>query len=259
MRKIFFCLVLCYSCSGSANEDSLNSFSKALDKTLRHLNRSESRPCNSDNSLTPSSADLVLFEKKAVTALSKKDAQNLFYDLKNKSDIPFEFSLAGCEQRAHEMSRLLLLKGITPLKAFVSVDEDESPRLQVPHPQKKGHIIRWKYHVAPVVLVKENGQLVPYVIDPSIENKIVPLSEWRSHMTRHDPKIKVRTEITTANQFDVDGRLKPDFKDQDFNRSNQESLREFKKYSQDPDGEENYLFQLQRNEERMMMIDSSEY
>ncbi|MBV2167901.1 MAG: hypothetical protein KUL82_04255, partial [Bdellovibrio sp.] len=122
MRKIFFCLVLFYSCFGFANEESLSSFSKALDKTLRHLNRSESRPCNSDNSLTPSSSDLVLFENKSATALSKKDAQNLFNDLQNKSDIPYEFSLAGCEQRAHEMSRLLLLKGITPLKAFVSVD-----------------------------------------------------------------------------------------------------------------------------------------
>lgn len=252
MNKIIVLFILLASSLGFAKDD-LHSFCDGLDKTLRHLNRSESRPCNSP-SLTPTSARLVTYQGQKTTVMSEDDAQALFTDFKNNEDIPFDFSLAGCEQRAHEMSRLLLLKGITPLKGFASVDESKSPRLEIPHPKKKGERIRWKYHVAPVVLVEKNGKLVPFTLDPSMEDRAVPTTEWVGAMTKHNPKMKVRLQYANASQYDSNGRLRIDPRDKSFTKANQESLREFKEYSKDPNGESEWMFQQQLMEDKLNSI-----
>ncbi|WP_413943001.1 protein-glutamine glutaminase family protein [Bdellovibrio sp. HCB-162] len=248
--KIFAVLFIFVLSSASFAKDDLKSFATGLDKTLRHLNRSDSRPCDAEN-LTPSSARLVNYKGTPATVMSEEDAQALFTELKNKKDIPYDFSLAGCEQRAHEMSRLMLLKGITPLKGFASVDENKPPRLEIPHPKKKNERIRWKYHVAPVVLIEKNGELIPFTIDPSMEAKAVPTSQWVGDMSKHNKAMKVKLQFTPANQYDVDGRLRVDPRDKEFTQSNQESLREFKKYSEDPHGEEEWMFQQQLMEDKL--------
>lgn len=240
-----------------AEDKTLRSFASQLDTSLRHINRSElNKPC-AVKPLLPSSLETAQYQGQKVTVLSEQDAQELFKEMQSHTEIPFNFAIAGCEERAHEMSRLMMLKGITPLKGFASVNENDSPRLQVPHPTKSGEVIKWKYHVAPVVLVKKNGQLVPYTVDPSIEKSAVPTADWLRDMTRHNPQMKVKMEYTPASRFDVDGRIRVNFADQDFNKGNQESLQQFKKISQDPDGESEYLFQLQRDQERMDMLDGA--
>jgi len=246
MTAWIFSLTLLFASSALAAED-LRAFCDGLDKTLRHINRSENRPCNAA-SLIPASARMARLEGQPVTVMSEADAQKLFTELKNNKDIPFEFSLAGCEQRAHEMARLLLLKGVTPLKGFASVDESKAPRLEIPHPRKKGQTIRWKYHVAPVVLVEKNGKLVPYTLDPSMEGKAVPTLQWKKDMTRHDPDMAVDLRFREASYYNESGTLKRDPRDPEFTKSNQESLREFKRYAQDPHGEEEWQFQYELQE-----------
>lgn len=252
MNKIIVLFIFLFSSLGFAKDD-LHSFCEGLDKTLRHLNRSESRPCNSAP-LRPSSARLVTYQGQKATVMSEEDAQALFTEFKNNADIPFDFSLAGCEQRAHEMSRLLLLKGITPLKGFASVDERKAPRLEIPHPKKKGEIIRWKYHVAPVVLVEKNGKLVPFTLDPSMESRAIPTTQWVGDMTKHNPKMAVRLQYANASQYDSNGRIRIDPQDKNFTQSNQESLREFKKYSEDSNGESEWMFQQQLMEDKLNSI-----
>ncbi|QDK38683.1 protein-glutamine glutaminase family protein [Bdellovibrio sp. NC01] len=238
-----------------AEDSSLHSFVSQLDSSLRHINRSEvNKPC-AVKPLLPTSAQTTTYQGQKVTVLSEQDAQELFKEMQAHTEIPFDFAIAGCEERAHEMSRLMMLKGITPLKGFASVNENDAPRLKVPHPTKPGKTIEWKYHVAPVVLVQKDGKLIPYSVDPSIEKAAVPTTSWLNDMTRHDPKMKVKMEYTAASRFDVDGRIRVDPANKEFTKSNQESLQQFKKLSKDPDGEDEYLFQLQRDQERMDMID----
>ncbi|KYG67837.1 hypothetical protein AZI87_00720 [Bdellovibrio bacteriovorus] len=251
--KVILALLVFFQFSLAFAQDDLHSFVKGLDTTLKHVNRSESRPCAS-SALTPSSAQATKYQGKDVTALSEVEAQTLFKEMQSHTEIPFDFAIAGCEERAHEMSRLMLLKGIRPLKMFASVDENKSPRLEIPHPNGKDKR-RWKFHVAPLVMVRINGKDVPYIIDPSMEKKAVPLQEWKRRMTLHDPKMPVMMDATIAEQYDISGRYVRPFSDENWNRANQEKLKEFKEYSKDPDGENNYLFQMQRDLERMDMMD----
>lgn len=239
---------LVYAQADRTQQDQYHSFARNLDKTIRHVDgRGTDVPCPPD-SLTLPSAKRTQYKKKTVTSLSETDAQKLFNDLKNQSDIPFAFSLAGCEQRAHEMSRLMMLKGITPLKAFVSVDQNKEPRLQIPHPQKANEVIRWKYHVAPIVMVEKGGKLQPYIIDPSMETAAVPLETWRSHMTSHNKKMKVRTDITDAGIVYQDSPMTVDLDDQEFNQHIKKSLQQFKEYQDHPFGEEEYMEDVLSNQ-----------
>ncbi|UXR66054.1 protein-glutamine glutaminase family protein [Bdellovibrio bacteriovorus] len=257
MAKAFFITILFSFFSVQAADD-LSSFVTGLDSTLRHLNSQQTVKCDSAKLTQAFSVNTKLNDDRA-SVMSEKDAQKLFNELKANGEIPFEFSIAGCEERAHEMSRLMLLKGITPIKVFASVDENESPRLRRPNPTKTGSTVEWKYHVAPAILVKKNNELIPYVLDPSLEKKAVPVSEWQASMTRHNPKMKVQIKFTPAAQFDDRGRIRTNFKDNDFNNSIKETLREHKARSKNVEGEDQYWFELQRNEERMMMFDEGGY
>lgn len=270
MKKAIFSTILLCSLASQGVEE-LRPFAKGLDATLQFLNSTSAGLCN-QNSLTTvnatrrvhlspqqASSHNAASELHKATVLSEKDAQKLFNELKSDASIPFEFSIAGCEERAHEMSRLMLLKGITPLKVFASVDENESPRLRRPNPTKLGTTVDWKYHVAPVVLVQKGKLVVPYVLDPSLETKAVPVSEWQKAMTRHDPNMKVKINFTPATQFDEQGRVIVNFKDNDFNSSIKQTLLDHKIRSKDEDGEDQLWFQLRRDEERMMMFEAPDY
>lgn len=257
MKKILLCLILSFITPALAAED-LSSFAAGLNTTLRFLNEGQGGNCTS-TVLTNTKSLPVTLDKDKASVLTETDAQKLFNELKSNGEIPFDFSIAGCEERAHEMSRVMLLKGITPLKVFASVDENQSPRLRRPHPTKSGMTVDWKYHVAPVVLVRKGSELIPYVMDPSLETKAVPVSEWKATMTRHNPKMKVQLKFTPAAHYDEQGRLIVNFKDGDFNKSIQQTLQEYKIRSKASDGEDQLWFELQRDHERMMMIDSGGY
>lgn len=261
MGKTLFSFILLCSLNALGADD-FQSFTRELNQTLHYLNHSKNGPCNRPSLTAVKTSKRMSLTaqnnkktKEKASVLSEKEAQQLFRELKANGEIPFEFSIAGCEERAHEMSRLMLLKGITPLKVFASVDENQSSRLRRPHPTKQGTTVEWKYHVAPVILVKKGSEVVPYVLDPSLESKAVPVSEWKRTMTQHDPKMKVQLHFTPAAQYDEQGRIVVNFKDNDFNASIKQTLLDHKTRSQNTDGEDNLWFQLQRDEERMMIMD----
>jgi hypothetical protein len=190
----------------------------------------------------------TVWHKLPVTVLSESDAQKLFVEMKGHSEIAFEFIVDGCIERAHEMSRLMLLEGIMPIKAFAYVESGYL--LQAPRPMKNGQPIEWWDHVAPAVLVNINGELIPYVIDPSIENKAVPSAQWMLTMTKGDPKSKAQLRFGTATTL-VRYGAQIDFNNQATNQENLNELKHKKILSQRPHGEEEYLDELQRNQEKM--------
>ena len=109
--------------------------------------------------------------------LSVKEVQDLYKKAKSMSDIPFGYKYDGCYARAHVMARRFEAMGIPVEKAWIKGN------LSVP-----GTDIQWNYHVAPVINVKdEKGNLVKYVIDPSLNDKAVPLDTWVNTMS-HDVK-----------------------------------------------------------------------
>jgi hypothetical protein len=124
----------------------------------------------------------------SVSVITKAEITKLFNEIKNYPTIPFGFPLDGCYARAHTMVQLLEQKGIVATKAWI----EGELYLET----KSFGKIRWIYHVAPMVMVMENGKEVPYVIDPSMFDKPVPYSEWKAAMTK-DKNAKVESEYFT--------------------------------------------------------------
>lgn len=190
----------------------------------------------------------TIWHNMPVTVLSESDAQKLFVEMKGHSEIAFDFILDGCIERAHEMSRLMLLKGITPIKAFAYVES--GPLLLAPRPMKNGQPIEWWDHVAPAVLVPIKDELVPYVIDPSIENKAVPNTQWMLTMTKGNSASKAQLRYGRAAIF-VRSGVQVDFNDQATNLDNLKELKHKKELALDPQGEEKYVDEMLHNQGKM--------
>jgi hypothetical protein len=164
--------------------------------------------------------------------------------MKGHSEIAFDFILDGCIERAHEMSRLMLLKGIAPIKAFAFVES--GPLLQAPRRMKNGQAIEWWDHVAPAVLVQIKDELVPYIIDPSIESKAVPTAQWMLTMTKGISNSKAQLRFGKATIF-VRSGVQVDFSDQATNLDNLKELKHKKELALDPQGEEKYIDEMLHN------------
>ena len=107
--------------------------------------------------------------------LSITEVQALFKKALAMKDIPFGYKYDGCYARAHLMARRFEAEGIPTQKVWIKGD------LYVP-----GTDITWNYHVAPVIDVKEkDGVIRKYVIDPSLNDKAVPIDDWVASMKSH--------------------------------------------------------------------------
>ncbi len=99
-----------------------------------------------------------------LSVISKDLAESIFTILKDKSGIPFAYKKDGCYARAHYVAMILDEYCINSAKAYLLRDLNNN----------------WSYHVANIVLVKDEDRIIPYIIDPSVESRAVPLDEWIS-------------------------------------------------------------------------------
>jgi hypothetical protein len=107
--------------------------------------------------------------------ISEQEVQELFKKAKNMADIPFGYKYDGCYARAHVMARRFEAMGIPTEKVWIKGS------LFVPNTD-----IQWNYHVAPVINVKtKSGEIVKYAIDPSLNDKAVPVDEWVATMGKN--------------------------------------------------------------------------
>lgn len=113
-------------------------------------------------------------EKLELTVLGLDEANAIVTDFLNDKNIPFDYALDGCFARAHKMASLLDQNGIITGKAFVI------GRLFA---KTKYGPASWRYHVAPVVLVKIKDEIKPYIIDPALFSTAVPYEEWKNLIT----------------------------------------------------------------------------
>lgn len=150
------------------------------------------------------------FNKKkiGISILSEKDVQKYFKKMKSQKHIPFGYPEDGCYARAQEMSMILEKNGVITGKVFIEGDlrvkTDNSP---------KGYV-EWWYHVAPIVFVKKGNKIGPYVLDPSLFKKAVPLDEWVKIQTKHKPKQKKDVYFTKRFNY-TPGEKTLDLKDYD--------------------------------------------
>jgi len=122
----------------------------------------------------------------SLSIINETQAQALFQVLTNKRYIPFDYVEMGCEARAHEMARIMDDMCLRSGKAFLMGDI-------------RYRSIGWLHHVAPILLVEKDGITQPYIFDPSVFDKAVPLSLWSERLKRG--KILGRYKLALTSQF----------------------------------------------------------
>jgi hypothetical protein len=110
--------------------------------------------------------------------VSRADAEHLFSFFKEHPLFNWKDNHNGCEAKADAVCVLLNEWHIPHYKAWVFSGSF-----------LKNHIgglkQNWNYHVAALLPVKENGQLVFYIIDPATGNNLQVMDEWAGGITAY--------------------------------------------------------------------------
>lgn len=136
-------------------------------------------------------------QKIDLSVMSEDEAKSLFDEIASRDDIPFGYPLDGCYARAHQMVRIMEEQGVIAGKAFVE------GQLYV---DTKFGEVGWGYHVAPVVLVKKDGKVQPYIFDPSIFDKPVPYETWKGKMLAKKKAVLESEYYTNRYAYDPDDK-----------------------------------------------------
>lgn len=133
-----------------------------------------------------------------LSVIDENKANSLFSELAANKDIPHGFPMDGCYARTHKMVKILEDEhGLIAGKAFVE------GKLYV---DTSFGEVAWGYHVAPVVMVRKNHAIVPYVFDPSLFSKPVPQTEWKAKMLAKSKSKFTREYYTNRFSYDPDDR-----------------------------------------------------
>lgn len=104
--------------------------------------------------------------------VSVEESEELFRFVAGLPHIPWRHVEGGCFARAHEVSRILELNRISSRKVFAAGS------FMIPSRYPIG-IKSWSFHTAAVIRVREaDGSKTLKVLDPSLKNGPVTLSEW---------------------------------------------------------------------------------
>lgn len=136
-------------------------------------------------------------QKIDLTVLTEDEAKSLYDEIASRDDIPFGYPLDGCYARAHKMVRIMEEQGVVAGKAFVE------GQLYV---DTKFGEVGWGYHVAPVVLIKKDGKVLPYVFDPSLFDKPVPYEAWKGKMLAKKKSVLESEYYTNRYAYDPDDK-----------------------------------------------------
>lgn len=172
------------------DKDFVRGVSRTL-KTIVNLGSPPTDPCRyGERTLGTAVLSDYRGEDINVSLVSESLAQELFDKVAKKEHIPFGYPEDGCYARAHEMARILEKEGVITAKAFIEGD------LRVETSNSPKGYVEWWYHVAPIIQVEVDGKQQPYVIDPSIFDKPVPIEQWYEVQTSHERGRKDNTYIT---------------------------------------------------------------
>jgi Glutaminase len=156
----------------------------------------------------------------------------VFKSLRQQPQIPFDFLEDCCFARAHEMCRLMVLEDIQSRKIWNfghGFMEDEAT-LQFFSPLGS---FTWFYHVAPIVRVRQDGDVFNLVMDPGVSNRPLKICEWLDLQNDHSSTrrftaagiygLDIKTKVVN---FDFGFTRTPDELDDHFNRREFRNLNE---------------------------------
>lgn len=109
-------------------------------------------------------------------ALSYEVAMELYLFFKNCPVFKWGNASNDCEDRANAMCILLDEWKVPNYKGWVF----GGGYLK----KGEGQLINyWNYHVATILPVKKNNEIVCYVVDPATNNSLVPIDDWAAQVT----------------------------------------------------------------------------
>ncbi len=156
------------------------------------------------------------YEEDSLSVLSREEADKLFKAFSEVDYMKFDYLHAGCEIRAHEYALIAKANGIEMGKAMTmygdAIDSGglypkewmTKERAGEKVPAAEG-FVGWRYHVAPYVLVEENGVIKPYVLDVGIADKTKTLEEWNTSLINRKEK-ETRTFVKDRGYLHPDDR-----------------------------------------------------
>ncbi|MEO7531385.1 MAG: protein-glutamine glutaminase family protein [Sediminibacterium sp.] len=112
-----------------------------------------------------------------LNAISQQQADELFSFFKQHPLFNWENANNGCEGRADAVCVLLDEWHIPNYKAWVF----SGAYLKKNAGQLKNY---WNYHVAPLLAVEKDGQILYNVLDPAIADSLLPVEEWATAVTQ---------------------------------------------------------------------------
>lgn len=132
------------------------------------------------------------YEGDLVTVLSKAQAELLFKDFSEVGYMNFDYLHAGCETRAHEFAMIAKVNGIEMGKGMTVYGDGDRGGLfpeEWHQMEKRGEkipvpegFVGWKHHVAPYLLVREGGEVRPFVFDIGVAEKPKDIEDWRKSL-----------------------------------------------------------------------------
>lgn len=119
--------------------------------------------------------------------------ESIFETISYKSNVGFQFSQGGCQQRSHVISLILSKQNIEHSKIWLfspaSLFDYDNRALFVDdiHGLAPENTIHWNYHTAPIIKINYKNKPEIFVIDPSInrESPII-LREWLKKIGNSD-------------------------------------------------------------------------
>lgn len=135
------------------------------------------------------STEKLRFNQTEQTVFSFSQLQQVDQQLRAK-DYANSFANDGCYAKAHLLSYELERAGIRHLKAMIT--GNGTGDIQV---FKDAQKFLFEYHIAPLVLVKVNNEVIPYVLDFSFFDRPVTFSAWVEYFYQNSNYMALKTEI----------------------------------------------------------------
>lgn len=142
-------------------------------------------------------------QKIELSVVSEKDVNNIFDELRDRTDIPFAFEFGGSEARAHKMVRVMDAMGVTAGKVFLEGElYHDTIRYGIDEKTGRATEIDLEYQVSPLVMVRKGNAVIPYVLDPTLFKQPVQFQVMKD-MFKANQKTKITHEYF-ASRFAYD-------------------------------------------------------